>query len=52
MLAAYGSAANYTEWLRREIIEFVLNKEAVSRYQAWNEQEAAKRAADRAALGG
>jgi hypothetical protein len=52
MLAAWGSAENYSAWLKSEIIEFVLNKEANERYRAWSAQEQAKRDADRAALGG
>lgn len=52
MLAAWGSAAKYTDWLKQEIIEFVLNKEAMDRWSSYNQQEEAKRAADRAALGG
>lgn len=52
MLAAYGSTTAYTDWLKNEIIDFVLNKEAVERQKAWMVQEEAKRVADRAALGG
>jgi hypothetical protein len=52
MLAAWGSAAEYSKWLKDEIIEFVLNKEAVDRQRAWSAQEQAKRDADRIALGG
>lgn len=52
MLAAYGSEAAYITWLQNSIIDFVLNKEAVERQRVWMEQENAKRAADRTALGG
>jgi hypothetical protein len=52
MIAAWGSAASYSEWLKQQIIDFVLNKEAVDRQRAWMVQEEQRRAADRAALGG
>jgi hypothetical protein len=52
MLAAWGSTNAYTEWLKNQIIDFVLNKEAVERQRVWMQQEQAKRDADRTALGG
>lgn len=50
MIAAFGSSAEYTKWLKENIVEFVLNKEAVDRQRTWMEQETAKREADRTAL--
>ena len=50
MLASFGSQQAYLDWLKNNIIEFVLNKEAVERQKAWQVQEEAARVQARAEL--
>jgi hypothetical protein len=44
LLAAFGSVENYQNWLKNQLVTFVLNKEMESANEAMEAQVAAKRA--------
>lgn len=52
MLAAYGSIANYKQWLTQSIIDYVLADEERKRREVFDADQTAKRKQGATELGG